>query len=72
MLPYTRLERLATDKHSSLLDPVLAYEENEVLWIWSHEPTLDWSTWNVLHLGKIQPYPQILDYAAKPCQAQTF
>ena len=33
VLLYTRLERLATDKHSSLLDPFVSYEENEVLWI---------------------------------------
>jgi hypothetical protein len=34
VLHYTRLERLARDKHSSLLGPFVSYEENEVLWIW--------------------------------------
>jgi hypothetical protein len=29
------LKRLAKDKHSSLLDPVVGYEENEVLQIWA-------------------------------------
>ncbi len=33
MLHYARLERLVTDKHSSLMDPYVSYEENEVLWI---------------------------------------
>jgi hypothetical protein len=28
---YTRLERLARDKHSSLLRPFISYEENKVL-----------------------------------------
>jgi hypothetical protein len=27
---YNRLERLARNKHSSLLDPFIRYEENEV------------------------------------------
>jgi hypothetical protein len=27
------METLASDKHSSLLDPFLSYEEMEVLWI---------------------------------------
>jgi hypothetical protein len=31
MLHYIRLERLASCKHSSLLDPIESYEENEVL-----------------------------------------
>jgi hypothetical protein len=31
VLHYTRLERLAGDKHSSLLGPLVSYEENEVL-----------------------------------------
>ncbi len=34
MLHYLRLERLATDKYTTLLDPFVSYEENEVLWIW--------------------------------------
>ncbi len=29
-----KLERLAKDKHSSLLCPFVGYEESEVLWIW--------------------------------------
>ncbi len=28
----TRLERLSRDKHSSLVCPIVNYEENEVLW----------------------------------------
>jgi hypothetical protein len=31
VLHYTSLERLATDKHSSLLDSSVNYEENNVL-----------------------------------------
>ncbi len=31
VLHYTRLERLAWDKHSSLLGPLVSYEENEAL-----------------------------------------
>ncbi len=31
VLHYTRLERLASDKHSSILGPFMSYEENEVL-----------------------------------------
>ncbi len=31
VLHNTRLERFATDKHYSLLDPFVSYEENEVL-----------------------------------------
>jgi hypothetical protein len=31
VLHFTGLERLARDKHSSLLDPFISYEENEVL-----------------------------------------
>ena len=31
MLHYTRLERLARDKHSSLLGPFVSYEEKVVL-----------------------------------------
>jgi hypothetical protein len=30
-LDYTRSERLASDKHSSLLGPFVTYEENKVL-----------------------------------------
>ncbi len=33
MLHYTRLERLASDKDSSLLGQFLSYEENEVLFV---------------------------------------
>jgi hypothetical protein len=33
MLRYTRLERLIMDQHSSLIDPFLSCEENEVLLI---------------------------------------
>ncbi len=29
----TRLEKLARDKHSSLLGPFIGYEENELLWV---------------------------------------
>ncbi len=28
LLHYTRLEKLAKDKHSILLDPLISYEEN--------------------------------------------
>jgi hypothetical protein len=30
VLHYIRLERHTSDKHSSLLDPFISYEENEV------------------------------------------
>jgi hypothetical protein len=29
-----KLERVLSDKHTSLLDPFASYEENQVLWIW--------------------------------------
>jgi hypothetical protein len=32
VLHYTRLEKLARDKHSSLVDPFVSNEENKVLW----------------------------------------
>jgi len=38
VLQYTRLERLATCKHSSLLDWTVICEENGVLWIQSLAP----------------------------------
>jgi len=28
---------------------------------WGQKPTLEWSTWKVLHSGRFQPYPQTLD-----------
>ncbi len=31
VLHYNRLERLASDKHSSLLGPFISYKESEVL-----------------------------------------
>ncbi len=31
---FTRLESLTRTQHSSLLEPVVSYEENQVLWIW--------------------------------------
>jgi len=34
VLHYTRLERLAREKHSSLLDPFVSYKEIELLRIW--------------------------------------
>ncbi len=33
MLHYIKLDRFATDKHSSLLDQFISYKENEVLWM---------------------------------------
>ncbi len=33
VLHYTRLERLASDKHSSLSGSLVSYDKNEVLWI---------------------------------------
>jgi hypothetical protein len=41
MSHYTKLERLARDKDSSLLGPFVSYEENEVLGIRTLEPTLN-------------------------------
>jgi hypothetical protein len=38
MLHYTRLKRLARDKHSSLLGPFITYEENKVLQIRTQGP----------------------------------
>jgi len=35
------------------------------------EATLEWSTWKVFHSGRLQPYPQTLDWARKACQRQT-
>jgi hypothetical protein len=34
---HNEYERLAADKHTSLLDPFVSYDENEVLWIWTQE-----------------------------------
>ncbi len=36
VLNYTRLERLAKNKHSNIYDLFVSYEENEVLWIKPH------------------------------------
>ncbi len=38
---HPKLEMLVVYKHSSLLDPFLRYEENEVLWIWPPLATYD-------------------------------
>jgi hypothetical protein len=38
VLHYAMLERFTTRKHSSLMDPFVSYEENEVLWIQPHGP----------------------------------
>jgi hypothetical protein len=38
VLHYTRLERFATDKRSSLLGPPVSYEESEVFWIVMNGP----------------------------------
>jgi hypothetical protein len=37
MLYYTRLERPAKNKHSSLLGPLVSYEGKKVLWVQSLE-----------------------------------
>ncbi len=37
---YTGFEKLAKDKHSSLLGPFIFYEENEVFWKLLMEPFL--------------------------------
>jgi hypothetical protein len=57
VLHYTRLERLASEKHSSLLSPFVSSEENEVLLIFHREPTR-----GVLHSG--QPNRETLAYYA--------
>jgi hypothetical protein len=41
VLHYTSLERLASDKLSSLLCPIICYEENEMLWTWPQNPEND-------------------------------
>jgi hypothetical protein len=40
VLDYTWLERLANDEHSSILDPFVSCEENEVFWIRSQLHTI--------------------------------
>jgi hypothetical protein len=35
------------------------------------EPTLEWSTWKGLYLGRLLPYPQTLYYPRKARQGQT-
>jgi hypothetical protein len=35
------------------------------------DPTLEWSTWKVLHSGRLQPYLQTLNQAWKACQGAT-
>ncbi len=57
MLHYIRLLKFANNKHSSLLDQLVSYEENEVLWIQPQEPTQV----KYISIGKLRPYPQILD-----------
>ncbi len=38
ILHYSKLERLVSDKNSSLLRPFISYEENELLWIQPQGP----------------------------------
>jgi hypothetical protein len=57
VLHYIRLLKFANNKHSSLLDQLVSYEENEVLWIQPQEPTQV----KYISIGKLRPYPQILD-----------
>ncbi len=40
VLIYTSRERLARDKHSSLLDPFVSYEQNELLLLILHQKLL--------------------------------
>jgi hypothetical protein len=40
VLIYTSRERLARDKHSSLLDPFVSYEENKLLLLFLHQKLL--------------------------------
>ncbi len=35
------------------------------------EPTIEWSTREKLHPGRLQPYPEALDYVGKACQGKT-
>jgi hypothetical protein len=47
LLHYTIQEKLSRDKPSSLLGPLVSYEENEVLWLFSQNPifiiTYEWA-----------------------------
>jgi hypothetical protein len=40
MVNYTSLERLNRDQHSSLLDPFVSYEKNELLHLILHQKLL--------------------------------
>ncbi len=51
MLQYTRMEWFVGDKPSSLLDPFISYEENEVFWI-HHQLHSYEGTHKALHFGK--------------------
>jgi hypothetical protein len=63
MLHYTKLEKLVRDKHTSLLNPFMSYEENGVLRIGplTFVVTYRMDTKKVLHSNKLLPYPQMLD-----------
>jgi hypothetical protein len=63
VLHYTKLERLARDKHSGLLGQPVSYEENEVLWIWPRNlysqhfisfVTYEWAQYKLLHYIKLE------------------
>ncbi len=47
------------------------YGRNLRIYGWGQEPTLERSTWKMVHLGKLKPYLQTLDYNWKACQGQT-
>ncbi len=47
VLDNTRQEKLASDEHSNLFDPIITYKENKVLWI---KPQVPYHTnvWGIL------------------------
>jgi hypothetical protein len=63
MLPYTVLQRFATDKQSSLLDPFTSCKENEVLGIWPIGPCIH----KIVFSLQFKNEPNKLDCFTIPC-----
>ncbi len=63
MLHYTKLEKLVRDKHTSLLNPFMSYEENGVLRIWPLTFVVTYRM-KVIYSYKFRPCPKMLDCVA--------
>jgi hypothetical protein len=66
VLHYPRLKMLASDKHCSLLDPLVSYEENEETTLFvlhlelllpvHTQKRLICDTWNIIYVVRVLPY----------------